>query len=140
MYTFLENNHYSVIFYSNIRKCIKSLKRTRSREYVIVVLVSYPIDVIHQMIERLRRYRLVQTIYIVTSNRNIIDWFSSTRNDITVFDNKTSMLDQLESFLDDIYKVNFDGGLFTTFNQKERALKDVRDQLNKFLWDHLLRS
>lgn len=140
MYTFLDNDHYSVIFYSNIRKCIKSLKRTRSRDYVIIVLVSYSIDVIHQMIERLRRYRLVQSIYIVTSDGNIIEWFASTRNNIQVFENKSTMLDQLECFLNDIHKVNFEGGLFTTFNQKERALKDIRDQLGTFLWNDVLIS
>ena len=140
MHAFLQNDHYSVIFYSNMRRCIKYLKRTRSREYVIAVIISYPIDAIHQMIERLRRYRIVQTIYIVTSERNITDWFSSMRNDITIFDNRNSMLNRLETLLNDIYEANFEGGLFTTFNQKERALKDIRDESGKFLWNDVLRS
>ena len=140
MHAFLEKDYYSVIFYSNMRKCVKYLKRTRSREYVIAVVVSYPTDVIHEMIDRLRRYRIVQTIYIVTTEHNIINWFSSSRNDITIFDNKNSMLDRLECLLDDIHKVKFEGGLFTTFNQKERALREIQSELGKFLWNDLLRS
>jgi len=63
-----------------------------------------------------------------------------TTDDITVFQDKNSMLDRLEPLIDDIQKENFEGGLFTTFNRKEKALKDIRQELAAFVWNHVFKS
>ncbi len=140
LHTLLQNDRCLVIFYSNVAKCIKYLKKARSREYMIVVIISYPIEVIQKMIYRLRQYRIVQTIYIVSSERNSSDYFLLTTDDITVFHNKNSMLDRLEPLVDDIQKEHFEGGLFITFNRKEKSLKDIREELAAFVWNHVFKS
>jgi hypothetical protein len=53
---------------------------------------------------------MIQTIFIVSSERNASDCFSSTTDDITVFQNKNSMCDHLDQLLDDIQKDNFESG------------------------------
>jgi len=140
LHTLLQNDHCSMLFYSNVTKCIKYLKRVRSREYVIVIIISYPIEVMQKMIYRLRQYRIIQTIYIVSCERNASDRFLSITDDIAVFQDKNSMLNRLELLINDIQKENFEGGLFTTFNRKEKALKDVRQEQAAFVWSHVFKS
>jgi hypothetical protein len=140
LHTLLQNDYCSILFYSNMTKCIKYLKRVRSREYLIVVIISYPIEVMQKMIYRLRQFRVAQTIYIVSSERNASDYFSSITDDIAVFENKNFMLDRLELLIHNIQKQNFEGGLFTTFNRQEKALKDVRQELAAFVWNQVFKG
>jgi spore maturation protein CgeB len=92
------------------------------------------------MIYRLRQYRIVQTIYIVSSEKNAVDYFTSTIDDVTVFQDKDSMFDRLEPLIDHIQREKFEGGLFTTFNRKEKALKDIRQELAAFVLDHIFKG
>jgi hypothetical protein len=140
LHTLLQNDRCFLVFYSSVAKCIKYLKQARSREYVVVIIMSYPIEAIQKIIYRLRQYRIVQTIYIVSSERNASHCFSLTTDAIAVFQDKNSMLDSLELLIDDIQKENFEGGLFTTFNRKEKALKDIRQELAAFVCNHIFKS
>ena len=140
LHTFAHDHRCSVLFYSNVTKCIKYLKRARSREYVVLVIVSYPVEEIQKIIYRLRRYRIVQTIYIVSSEKDINDSSLLTVNDVTVFDNKISMHDRLELLIDNIENENYEGGSFTTFYRKEKALKDVEEELGAYIWNHICKS
>jgi hypothetical protein len=140
LHTLLQNDRCFVVFYSSVAKCIKFLKQARSREYVVVIIISYPIQAIQKIIYRLRRYRIVQTIYIVSSEKNASVYFSSTTDVIIVLQDKKSMLDSLELLIDDIQKENFESGLFTTFNRKEKALKDIRQELGAFVCNHVFKS
>jgi hypothetical protein len=83
---------------------------------------------------------MVQTIFIVSSDRNASDCFSSTTDDIAVFQNNNSMFDHLDHLLDDIQNNNFESSLFTTFNRKEKALKDVQEELAAFVWNHVFKG
>jgi len=76
----------------------------------------------------------------VSSERNSSDYFLLTTDDITVFEDKNSMLDRLELLVDDIQKEHFEGGLFITFNRKEKSLKDIREELAAFVWNHVFKS
>ena len=136
--TLLRDDRCSVVFYSSVTKCIKYLKRTRSREYVVVVVISHSIQVIHKIIDRLRQYRIAQTVYIVSSEENIVDRFSSAIDSISVFDDTKSMFNRLELLISDIQNGNFEGGLFTTFNRKEKALKDIGQEMGAFVWSHAI--
>ena len=130
----------SILFYSNITKCIKYLKRVRSREYVIVVIISYPIEAIHKIIYRLRHYRIVQTIYILSYERNAIDFYPSTIDNMVIFSDKDTMFNRLELLINGIQEEKFEGPVFTTFDSKARALKNIREEQASFLWFHVFRS
>jgi len=140
LHTLIRSNRCSLILYSNVTKYIKYLKHARSHEYVIIIIMLYPIDIMQKMIYRLRQYRIVQTIFIVSCEKNVSDYFSSTIDNIFIFQEQNSMLNRLETLIDDIQKDNFEGGLFTTFNRKEKALKDVRQELAVFVWNHVFKS
>jgi hypothetical protein len=138
--TFAWIDHCSILFYTNMTRCIKYLKRVRSREYVIIVIISYPIEAMHKIIFRLRQYRIVQTIYIVSSECNAIDYFSSIIGNIAIFQDKNSMLNQLELLINDIQEDKFETGLFTTFDSNAKALKNIREEPASFVWFHVFKG
>jgi hypothetical protein len=138
--TFTWIDRCSILFYSNMTRCVKYLKRVRSREYVIIVIISYPIEATHKMIYRLRQYRIVQTIYIVSSKGNTIDYFSSNIGNIVIFQDKNSMLNRLELLIHDIQEEKFEGGLFTTFDSNAKALKNIREEPASFIWFHVFKG
>lgn len=138
--TLLQNDLCSVIFYSNVSKCIKYLKQARSCEYVIVIVISHATEIIHKIIYRLRQYRIIQTMYIVSSLKISIDHFSSTIDDIAIFQDKESMVDRLEPLVDDILKENFEDGLFISFNRREKALNDRQQELGAIVSNRVFKG
>jgi hypothetical protein len=88
------------------------------------------------MIYRLRQYRIAQTVYIVSSEKNAVDRFSSAIDSIIVFHDTKSMFNCLELLIGDIQNGNFEGGLFTTFSRKEKALIDIRQEMGAFVCSH----
>jgi hypothetical protein len=92
------------------------------------------------MIYRLRQYRIVQTIYIVSSKGNAIDYFPSIIGNIVIFQDKNSMLNRLELLINDIQEEKFEGGLFTTFDSNAKALKNIREEPASFIWFHVFKG
>lgn len=137
---FTQNNRCSLRFYSDVNECVKDLKYAPSREYIIVVLMSYPIKTMQEIIYCLRRYRIGQTIFIVSSKRNAKDFFPSSNDNISIFPDKNSMFRDLKVLIDDIQKGNFEGCLFTNFSRTEKTLQDVHQERGAHVWNHIFKS
>ncbi|CAF1318473.1 unnamed protein product [Rotaria sordida] len=133
------SNRCFIVYYSNISKCIKYLKQARSREYVIAIIVSYPVETIQRIIHRLQQYRLIQTMFVIHSDRDTDNHLSSINDNLHVFRAQESMFELLEKRLEEVEKQNLSGGLFTTFYRKEKSLKDVREDLATFVWTHVFK-
>jgi vacuolar-type H+-ATPase subunit F/Vma7 len=134
------NDHCFVVYYSNVSKCVKFLKRARSRDYVIVIITSYTVEALQRMLYRLQQYRVAQTVLVVSSDDASTDHLLSTSDRISVFRDQKTMFDHLERLIDKVKDQNLEGGLFTTFHRREKALKDLRLEFGEFIWAHVFRG
>ncbi|CAF5089321.1 unnamed protein product, partial [Rotaria sp. Silwood1] len=133
------SNRCFIVYYSNISKCVKYLKQARSHEYVITVIVSYPIETIQRIIHRFQQHRVIQTIFIVYSDKNTAHHLSSMIDNLHIFQTQESMFELLEKRIEQVEEQNLSGGLFTTFNSKEKSLKDVQKDFAIFVWTHVFK-
>lgn len=138
--SFLQNECCSIVLYSSIRKCIRLLRRIRSRDYVIVVMLLPSVESLHKMLQRCLQYRIAQVVYIVSTDTSVIERFSSSSNNVVVFHCEETMLDHLQRLIEEIRQARSDGGLFTTFAHPERALKDLRSELSSFHWSYVCKG
>ncbi|CAM4820701.1 unnamed protein product [Rotaria magnacalcarata] len=129
-------NRCFIVYYSSISKCMKYLKQARSREYVIAISVSYPIETVQRIIYRLQQYRVIQAMLIVPTDRDEDNHLPLTNDNLHIFRSQQSMFEVLEKRIEEIQTNNLNGGLFTTFYRNEKALKNVRDDLASFVWFH----
>ncbi|CAF4016670.1 unnamed protein product [Rotaria sp. Silwood1] len=134
------SNQCFIVYYSSIRKCVKYLKRTRSREYVIVIIVSYPMETIQRVIHRFQQFGVIQTMFVIYSDGDTNNHLSLITDNLHVFRTQESMFELLEKRIEEIEEQNLNGGLFTTFYRKEKSLKDVREDLPTFVWTHTLKG
>ncbi|CAF3257394.1 unnamed protein product [Rotaria sp. Silwood2] len=134
------SNRCFIVYYSNISKCVKYLKQARSREYVIVVVISYPMEKIQRIIYRFQQYRVIPTIFVVYSDKNPDHYNPPTIENLHIFQSQESMLELLEKRIEQFEEQNLSGGLFTTFYRKEKSLKDVHNDFATFVWTHVFRG
>ena len=71
-----------IVYYSSVLKCMKYLKRPRSREYIIAIMVPHPMETIQRIIHRLQPYRVIQTIFVVCKDTAGDDHLSLPRSNI----------------------------------------------------------
>ncbi|CAF1207135.1 unnamed protein product [Rotaria sp. Silwood1] len=116
-----------------------SNKPPRSHEYVITVIVSYPIETIQRIIHRFQQHRVIQTIFIVYSDENTAHHLPSIIDNLHIFQTQESMFELLEKRIEQVEEQNLSGGLFTTFNSKEKSLKDVQKDFAIFVWTHVFK-
>ncbi|CAF3188337.1 unnamed protein product [Rotaria socialis] len=129
-----------IVYYSSISKCMKYFKQARSREYVIAILVHYPIETVQRIIYRLQQYRVIQTMLIIPTDSDEDNHLPITNDNLHIFRSQQSMFEVLEKRIEEIHTNSLNGGLFTTFYRKEKALKDVRDDLASFVWYHVFKG
>jgi vacuolar-type H+-ATPase subunit F/Vma7 len=134
------NNRCFVVCYSKVSKCVKFLKRARSRDYVIVVIVSYAIEALRRMLYRLQQHRIAQAILVVSPSVDAIDHLLLISDRIIGFQDQKAMLDHLEQLISEIEDQSLGGGLFTTSNRQEKALKDLRLEFGEFIWANIFRG
>ena len=147
--------NYYILRYTKVSKCIKYLKRARSYESVIVLIVMSgehtdrkETSIAATDVSRLYHYHQVQTIIIISPTIKQID--SDTENDlltvvrkdtdkvIGIFRDHQSAYVRLQQLISETEE--FDDGLFSTFNRREKALRDVRHELGAFVWSHSYRG
>ena len=147
------NNHH-ILHYTTVSECLKYLERTGSFERVIIVMVMNDASIVGKTsitaanVSRFHHYQQVQSIFIVSLakeiNDNIMLNFSKNAriDDITkvvgVYLDHQSMFVQLQQLLDETEEHNDE--LFTTFNQREKSLRDVDHELGKYVWSHSYRG
>jgi hypothetical protein len=107
---------------------------------VIVVIVSYAIEALQRMLYRLQQYRIAQTILVVSPDVNAIDHLLVMSDRICGFQDQKAMFDHLEQLINKIEDQHLEGGLFTAFNRRENALKDLRLEFGEFIWTHIFRG
>lgn len=134
------NDRCFVLYYTSMSKFLKFVKQARSREFIIPIFVSYPVDIIQRVIHRLQQYQMIQSIFILQSSGNIEGHLSFIHDNIFVCQSQKALLELLERRIDEIKHRCFDGDLFTTFHRKEQALKDIREDLASFIWIHSLKG
>ncbi|CAF1539872.1 unnamed protein product [Adineta ricciae] len=131
------NNRCSLICFSNISKCLKYLKRTRSRDYVIMIIVCYSLETIQRLIYLLGQNRLVQTIFVVGSYCDGSDYLPLFSDSFRLFSSRRTLFNVLQKRIEQVDKHHWDSGIFTTFYRKEKAMKDVQQNLATFVWTHV---
>ena len=134
------SNRCFILYYSNILKCIRYLKKARSREYVITIIVGYPMETIHRIIHRLQPYRVIQTIFVVHSDTDSDSHLPLVVNNLHVFRSQELVFEVLEKRIQEVTEQSLNGGLFITFCQPEKSLKDVREDLAAFVWTHVFKG
>ncbi|CAF1414193.1 unnamed protein product [Rotaria sp. Silwood1] len=96
-------------------------------------------ETIQRIIQRLQQYRVIQTMFIVYSDRDTDNHLLSIIDNLHIFQTQELMFEVLEKRTEEIEKQHLDGGLFTTFYRKEKSLKDVREDLATFVWTHVFK-
>lgn len=129
-----------IVYYSSVRKCMKHLKRPKSREYIIIIIVSHSMETIQRIIHRLQLYRVIQTILVVINDGAQYDHLPLTARNLYIFRTVGSMFENLESRIKEVEERELNGGLFATFCRGEKSLKDVRDDLAAFVWTHVFKG
>ncbi|CAF1134619.1 unnamed protein product [Rotaria sp. Silwood1] len=133
------SNRCFIVYYLSTSKLVKYLKRARSREYVIAIIVSYPMETIQRIIHRLQQHRVIQAMFVVYSDKDTDNHLLSITDNLHIFQTQELMFEVLEKRIEEIEKLNLNGGLFTTFYRKEKSLKNVREDLATFVWTHVFK-
>jgi len=134
-------SHY-IVWYSSILKSIKYFKQARSYERIIVVVLvddSSSInnealikltDIIH-----LGQYPQIRSILVVSSNTDFsLNIGDNTKKTVEIFVNYKSMFIRLQQLMKEVEESDDD--LFTIFRQRDKSLRDVRQELGPFVWSH----
>lgn len=134
-------NHF-IVWYSSILKSIKYFKQARSYERIIVVVLVDDSSSINKEasikvtdIIQLGQYPQIRSILVVSSttdfSSNIGD---NTKKTVEIFVNYQSMLIRLQQLMKEVEESDDD--LFTIFRQRDKSLRDVRQELGPFVWSH----
>jgi hypothetical protein len=143
-----------LIHFTHLSKCIKYLKQARSYERVIIVSivndgsnVKKETSIATTDLYRLRNYQQIHSILIVSHTftthgssptKILTDDEKDLSQILEVFSGYQSMLIRLQQLIDNIQEL--DNELFTPFNQRIHALRDVRQQLGGFVWSCSFKS
>ncbi len=139
----------SVTRCTKIQQFMKCIKRLPSYEYVVVLLDDLDLSTLKNVISRLQQCRYVKVVLIVTSLNRLNgneDYFTfdmrtddSINKTIETFGEHHSMFVRLQQLLS-VAKDQFDvNNVFITLNRKQKALRDLRQELGPFLWTHTFR-
>ena len=125
---------YHTIRCTNVSRCIRFVKRARSYERIIVVLITCRVPTAD--FSELSNCKQVQSVLIVTpdktDNNNIPD---NNIKQTYVFSDCQFMFVKLQKMVDEDLQISNEDGL-TIINQREKALRDVRQDLGPFVWSH----
>ncbi|CAF1124670.1 unnamed protein product, partial [Rotaria magnacalcarata] len=120
-----------VVRYGGISKGIKYLKKARSYERVILILIIKHIE--SATITRFKPYQQIRSILIVLSEQNNNELIYSGKNErIQTFLNHEMMFIRLETLLNEPQP--YDDGLFIAINRKEKSLRNLHQELGSFVW------
>ena len=134
----LENQGCYLFLCTDISECIKYLKRARFYERVVIVST---ID-IRDGILKLTRYANISSILVlvkeqldpgIDSNRGNSD-LELTKIGLLTFTSRSELLERLDQLISELCR--FDGTEFVKWNQQERSLHNLRDELGSFVWEH----
>ncbi|CAF1126872.1 unnamed protein product [Adineta steineri] len=130
---------------------MKYLKHARFYErIVIIVVISHDEEetfITTENVSRLYQYRQIQMMITISFTNikddhiNIILSINTQDNaskEIQKFQDYQSLIVQLQQLMDEAE--DFDDGLFAVFNQREKALRDVRQELGAFVWGQSYRG
>lgn len=144
-----------VLRYATVSKCVKHLKRARTYESLILIIVisgahvdASKVSTVNSNISQFSKYHQVQSIFVFspatrrTGGDSETDSLINVQKDGTklfgIFHDHQSMFFQMQKLISEIEEP--DDGLFSAFNRREKALKDVRQELGAFVWSHSYRG
>ena len=143
--------NYYVVRYTRVSKCFNYLKRARTHEHVVVVIVHNDDSNFRKEtlitaadIARLQEYRVIQSILVLsqTVEKSLMSspqLSKHTKYDgasiVKIFRDHTALLTRLQFLLNSTE--NCGSTLFTAFNSQERALHDVRQKLGTYVWSNM---
>jgi hypothetical protein len=132
-----------IVWYSSILKSIKYFKQARSYERIIVVVLvdddssSINKEALIKLTDmiQLGQYPQIRSILVVSSttdfSSNIGD---NTKKTVEIFVNYQSMFIRFQQLMEEVEESDDD--LFTIFRQRDKSLRDVRQELGPFVWSH----
>ncbi|CAM4839014.1 unnamed protein product [Rotaria magnacalcarata] len=121
----------SMVRYEIVSKSIRYLKRVRSYESIILILIMK--DIKCKTITRFDSYRQIQSNLIVRTSQN-------DNEDILIYQcelihmsmNHEMILKKMKTLLNE--PLAYDNGLFTAINRKEKSLRNVHQEFGSFIW------
>lgn len=123
--------HCLIIRFKSISKSIKYLKKSRSYERVILILIMKCIE--YATIIRLKSYQQTQAILIILPEENNDNSILTGEDGrVQTFSNYEMMFNKLTTLLNASQR--YDDGLFTAVNRKEKSLRNVHQALGSFIW------
>ncbi len=130
-----------LVRYTALAKCIKYLKQARPYEHIILVLSINATDeessIAAEDISQFDQYDQVQSTFILLpTNKNDIQ--GDTIKPTHVFHNYQSMFIKLQELIHEIQENN--DTLFTLFNIREKAMRDVRRDLGPFFVESVVQT
>ena len=135
------NDRCLIICYTKISNFIKYLKRVRSREYIIAMIVHFPRETVQRIVHQVQIHRVIQTMYVIYSKTDTNHRSSpSIADNFYVFENQEIMFEVLRKRIEEIESLQLDGVLFTTFCRQEKSLKNIQDDLAAFVWTHVFKG
>jgi len=141
------SNNYRIFRYKNVSKCLRYLKHAKSYERIVIIITIDNLSITATDVSRLRQYRQIQSIFIVSlivdNNKRIGgDLSDNTRDEIDkiaeVFHDYQSLLDRLQRLVNEVDK--FDDNSFTFFYRSEKAFRHLSKELGSYIWSQSLRG
>lgn len=129
--------HCLIIRFKSIMRGIRYLKKSRSYERVILILIMKHIE--YATINRLKSYQQTQSILIVSSEEmNDKSMVTGKDGRVQRFLTCEMMFMKLETLLNEPQP--YDDGLFIAVNQKEKSLRNVHQALGPFIWSQAFKG
>ena len=126
------SNKYFILRYTSISRCVQYFKRMRSYENVFLILHCNTTGDIN--VTRFNKYYQIRSIFVV-ANEKIVGydhvWVDQTKH-VHIFYDYQSLFEKLDHLMSDTQES--DDSLFAIFNERERALRNVRQELGPFVW------
>jgi hypothetical protein len=139
----------SITRHTKVQQFMKCIKRLPSYEYVIALLDDIDLMTLKNVISRLQQCRQIKAILIVTSSNmldvkqhhDIFEMFADVdqKKTIAIFDEYELMFAQLQQLIHTANERCEVNDVFITLNRKQKALRDLRQELGPFLWTHTIR-
>lgn len=158
-YTEEDKTHLKCIDYcfvhhcANLLQCMKYLKKTTGREYIIVLFLNFNKEKVQAMICQLGQYEQLRAFFIMypTGHTNDITCeqpmekerlptHEDERKITKSFSEWQPLLTTVQQFVADTENSLPDAGLFTTCNSTEKALRDVGRELGSLVWTNTFRG
>lgn len=127
-----DEKNYHIFQYSSVSKCIKHLKCLRSSDRIVIASMMD----IRQHASRFRRYPQLYSILVLLPEH--VDastvFLDGMHVSITTFHDPSSMLVRLKQLIAEL--TEYDDAPFVAYNEEERSLHDLREELGLFVWGH----